>query len=166
MTKIREIVPGDWAVFRDVRLAALADSPSAFGVALADAASRSDAEWEAMVRERSASRTSATWLAEAEGGDVDGLVAAFRSDSAHTDVELVSMWVAPHARGRGLARRLVDTVITWAGEAGASSVSLWVTRGNDPAQQLYESSGFAVTGDHQPLPSDPCKDEIRMTRSF
>jgi hypothetical protein len=39
---------------------------------------------------------------------------------------------------------------------------LWVTRGNEPAQRLYQSIGFRVTGEHQPLPSDPCKDEVRM----
>jgi ribosomal protein S18 acetylase RimI-like enzyme len=39
-------------------------------------------------------------------------------------------------------------------------------RGNDAAQQLYESMGFIVTGDHKPLPSDPCKDEVRMSRSL
>ena len=44
----------------------------------------------------------------------------------------------------------------------AERVELWVTRGNDPARHLYESMGFVETGDHQPLPSDPCKDEIRM----
>lgn len=166
MTNIREIGPDDWATFRDVRLAALADSPAAFAVTHADAAARSDTGWEAMVRERCASGTSATWLAESSTGRPVGLVAAFMDQPGHErgDVELVSMWVAPPARGAGLALRLIDTVVAWASRTEASSVSLWVTRGNAPAERLYESAGFAVTGDHQALPSDPCKDEIRMTR--
>ena len=41
-------------------------------------------------------------------------------------------------------------------------MGLWVTRGNAPAQLLYESMGFRETGEYQPLPSDPCADEIRM----
>jgi hypothetical protein len=28
--------------------------------------------------------------------------------------------------------------------------------------RLYEAAGFRLTGGHQPLPSDPCKDELRM----
>ena len=44
------------------------------------------------------------------------------------------------------------------------AVELWVTRGNDRAVRLYESAGFRATGDHQPLPSDPCRDELRMRR--
>jgi hypothetical protein len=27
---------------------------------------------------------------------------------------------------------------------------------------LYQRAGFALTGDYQPLPSDPCRDELRM----
>jgi ATP-dependent DNA helicase PIF1 len=38
-------------------------------------------------------------------------------------------------------------------------------RGNERAVAFYESVGFALTTDHQPLPSDPCKDELRMTRA-
>ncbi len=164
MTTIREIGPDDWSTFRDIRLAALADSPTAFAVPLAEAQQRTDAEWEAMVRDRCASETSATWVAEHPTGRAVGLVAAFIGDDPD-DAELVSMWVSPTARGEGLAARLVDVVVAWAAERGTSTVSLWVTRGNDPAQRLYESAGFAVTGDHQALPSDPCKDEIRMVRS-
>ena len=41
-------------------------------------------------------------------------------------------------------------------------VALWVTQGNEPAQRFYESLGFVVVAGHQPLASDPCKDEIRM----
>jgi hypothetical protein len=35
--------------------------------------------------------------------------------------------------------------------------------GNAPAPGLYESIGFYDTDDFQPLPSDPCKDEQRMS---
>ena len=58
-------------------------------------------------------------------------------------------------------RKLVDAVVEWAGD---DPVELWVTRGNDPAIALYERCGFSLTDEVQPLPSDPCKDEIRMRR--
>jgi ribosomal protein S18 acetylase RimI-like enzyme len=164
MDAIRQIGPDDWTTFRDIRLAALKDSPTAFAVTAAEAAARSDAEWETMIRERCASGVSATWIAEDPTGRSVGIVAAF-DDLTSSDVELVSMWVAPAARGAGLASRLVDVVIAWADERRSPGVSLWVMSGNDAAFRLYETAGFVINGEHQPLPSDPCKDEIRMIRA-
>ncbi len=75
------------------------------------------------------------------------------------------MWTAPDNRRAGAARQLVAAVLEWAWATSAESVELWVTKGNDPAIKLYKSAGFRETGDHQALPSDPCKDEVRMRRS-
>jgi len=164
MHKIRQIGPDDWTVFRDIRLAALTDSPEAFAVTAAEASIRSDADWEAMVADRCASGRSRTWLADDDHGHAIGVVAAFE-DTTVAEIELVSMWVSPAARGAGVARRLVDAVIAWADLRKAPTVALWVTRGNDPAIRLYETAGFVVNGEHQALPSDPCNDEIRMIRT-
>ena len=90
------------------------------------------------------------------------MVGVFENRVDPTTAELVSMWVAPAGRGRGVGNALVERAIDWAGEAGYPRIELWVARGNDTAERLYLRSGFEVTGDVQPLPSDPCKDEIRM----
>jgi ribosomal protein S18 acetylase RimI-like enzyme len=74
------------------------------------------------------------------------------------------MWTAPEARRHRIASALVDAVVEFAAGAGAERMELWVTRGNEPALRLYERCGFTLTSDHQPLPSDPCKDEVRMVR--
>ena len=81
---------------------------------------------------------------------------------AWLSVELVSMWVSPAHRRAGIAVELVTVVVGWALQTGMATVELWVTRGNHAAVRLYETAGFRLTGDHQPLPSDPCKDELRM----
>lgn len=93
---------------------------------------------------------------------VVGLVSAHRPDPADLSAELVSMWVSPAHRRAGIAAELVTAVVDWAHQTGMATVELWVTRGNDAAVRLYEYAGFRATGDHQPLPSDPCKDELRM----
>ena len=165
MTSIREIGPDDWRAFRDIRFAALTDSPSAFGSTLSEARDHSDEQWQTMVRDRCSSTACAIWLAESGDGGPVGVVAADH-DAASGQVEMVSMWVAPDSRGSGLARRLIDSVTEWAAGAGATAVSLWVMRGNDPAVRLYETAGFEVTLDHRAAPDDPCKNEIRMTRSI
>jgi GNAT superfamily N-acetyltransferase len=93
--------------------------------------------------------------------DCVGTVACIEDD-AGADRQLVGMWVAPPHRGTGVAADLVAAALGWAADAGVHRVALWVTRGNDRAQRFYERCGFAVTGDVQPLPSDPCREEIRM----
>lgn len=60
-------------------------------------------------------------------------------------VELVSMWVAPSVRGRRIGGLLVDAVIDWAHDRGASSVRLEVAAGNEAALRAYARQGFRVT---------------------
>ena len=45
----------------------------------------------------------------------------------------------------------------------ATSVDLWVTETNKPARLLYERLGFTLTGERQPLPSNPDLAEVAMT---
>jgi ribosomal protein S18 acetylase RimI-like enzyme len=158
---IRRITPDDGPDLRAVRLAALTDTPSAFGSTYDEEVGRSDDEWSDRARWASAGVERITLLARQRDRTV-GIAGGYREETGSTEVHLVSMWTAPEVRRSGLGRQLVRAVIDWALETGALSVGLWVTRGNGPAQLLYESMGFRETGEHQPLPSDPCADEIRM----
>lgn len=72
------------------------------------------------------------------------------------------MWVAPSARRQGIGRHLIASVVTWAHDTNATDVSLWVTKGNAAAEDLYKAAGFAPTGEVQPLPSDPRREEIEF----
>lgn len=159
---LRRVRPDDASVVKEVRLAALQDSPFAFGSTYAAEVVRSDEEWLSWATRAAAGDERTMYLAWVDRRTA-GIVGGYRPEHDLTAVELVSMWTAPHARRSGVGRRLVQAIIDWAVESRASSVGLWVTRGNAPAQALYESLGFRETGDHQPLPSDPCKDEVRMT---
>jgi ribosomal protein S18 acetylase RimI-like enzyme len=157
---VRRVRPDDTARFRAVRLAALHDSPSAFGSTYAAEIELAEDAWTDRVVRASAGDDRAHLLAE-DGDDVVGLVGVFRRDDGVT-ADLVSMWTSPRVRRRGVGRQLVEAATAWARGAGVTTLELWVTTGNEPAQSLYESLGFEVTGDHQPLPSDPCRDETRM----
>ena len=162
---VRRVRADEGPVLKTVRLAALADAPSAFGSSYAAEVDQPDDHWRSRAELGAAGESSATFFAIVDGSVV-GLVAGYRPDVDGPAVELVSMWVSPTHRRAGTASELVDAVVRWAGEAGAPTVELWVTRGNDAAVRLYEAAGFRLTGDHQPLPSDPCKDELRMRRAL
>lgn len=161
---IRRVTVDDVDLYREIRLRALQNSPSAFGSTYTAELQRPRHEWAERVSRAAAGNTRAIFLAF-DGADCVGLAGCV-DDDLGADRQLVSMWVAPSHRGTGMANRLVQAVLAWAGEAGARRIGLWVTQDNEPARQLYERAGFSVTGDVRTLPSDPRKEEIRMTRDL
>ena len=160
---VRRVRVGDGPVLKAVRLAALEESPSAFGSTHAAEVDQPDDHWAARASLGATGGCSATYFAVVDQSVV-GIVGGYRRDPAGSSIELVSMWVAPAQRRAGVAAKLVEAVVGWAGETDGTSVDLWVTRGNEAAVKLYQAAGFRATGEHRPLPSDPCKDELRMRR--
>jgi GNAT superfamily N-acetyltransferase len=136
-------------VLRDLRLQALRDAPSAFASSFDRERSDPDDRW----RDRIAG--GAWWVAEVTGDPV-GLAAGLPSfDGIPHRRDLISMWVHPAYRGRGVAGRLVRAVLDWAAADGACEVGLWVADGNAAAASVYRRAGFVPTGRRQPLPSNP-----------
>jgi ribosomal protein S18 acetylase RimI-like enzyme len=66
------------------------------------------------------------------------------------EVQLISMWVDPRARGRGVARDLIRAVAGWTAARESTRVVLFVQEANEPAQALYRRAGFRATGDRAP----------------
>ena len=140
---LRLLAPTDWAAFREIRLAALRDAPEAFGSTAAEAQMLEEHEWRRRLEQRT------VFMAEAANQRV-GLVAGIGGDQPG-EAELVSMWVAPAWRGRGVGDRLVEAVLGWAAREGFTRVRLWVAKGNTPAERLYARHGFDATGRSQPM---------------
>jgi ribosomal protein S18 acetylase RimI-like enzyme len=137
---LRVLGTDDWATWRAMRRDALADSPDAFGSTLSAWSGPGDTEarWRARLV-----GVAHNVLAELDGVPV-GMVSA--TAPADGDVELLSMWVTPQARGLGVGNRLVVHVIDWALEMGAVRVVLDVRATNPRAIALYERHGFKDLG--------------------
>ena len=159
MVLVREVVAEDWEALRDIRLEALRDAPHAFGSSHEREAAFGEADWQ---RRISRGGSFLGYLPEASATEPAGLIGGYQEDPA--TVELVSMYVRPKARGRGVGEALIATVIDWAAARNASSVHLWVTETNKPARLLYERCGFTLTAERQPLPSNPALGEVAMSR--
>ena len=158
MVLVRETVAGDWQTLRDIRLEALRDAPTALGSTYEREALRGQQHW----RDRIArGGTFLAYLPEVSAAEPAGLIGGYQEDPV--TVQLVSMYVRPRARGRGVGEALVATVIDWARTRTATHVRLWVTETNAPARALYERCGFALTGERQPVPSHPSLGEVAMS---
>ena len=164
MVLVREATAADWQAWRDIRLQALWDAPDAFASAYADQVTLGEAHW----RERVAGGgLFLAWIPEvsppgASTAEPAGMAGGYQA--APGTIELISVFVRPQARGRAVGEALIDMVSDWARERRATSVHLWVTETNKPARLLYERCGFSVTGERQPLPSNPCVGEVGMAR--
>ena len=98
--------------------------------------------------------TEATWWAELAGrprrsyvveeGDHGAVLGYGGLDLAGEVADVMTMAVAPAARGRGLGRRLLDELVARAEADHAAYIMLEVRADNAPAQKLYESRGFEL----------------------
>jgi ribosomal protein S18 acetylase RimI-like enzyme len=159
--RIRRVEPEAWRELAEVRLRALADAPTAFASTYEVEAARSDREWRDWAA-RVAAGVSAVAFVVDEGERLQGLVMGHERTEQPERVALVSLWVAPEARGRGLGSELVERVVEWAEDRGADAVTIWVNEANAAAIGLYERAGFTATGARQPLPSAPDLPEIEL----
>ncbi|MFD0891673.1 GNAT family N-acetyltransferase, partial [Streptosporangium algeriense] len=80
-------------------------------------------------------------------------------------VELISMWVSPRARGRGVAGHLIQEIERWALRRRATTLRLCVMPDNEAATALYQSHGFKDTGElGDPLDDDGGRREVVMAK--
>jgi len=157
-SEIRRLVAADWAVLRQVRLAALADTPYAFSSTLERELSLDERQWRAWI-------ASAAYFMAWRDGQPAGLAAGL--PGAGDAWRLVSMWVSPQARGSGIADGLVQAVCACAQASGAALISLWVTDVNARAWAFYRRMGFASTGARQLVrPQEPDHWEEQVARQL
>jgi ribosomal protein S18 acetylase RimI-like enzyme len=153
MTRITRLGPDEWERARDIRLRALGDAPDAFWTTLDEERATSPHEW----RRRLGQAESVTFVVAADGVDVGLAVGAPHHDQAR-EAGLYGLWVAPEARGEGVAETLVRAVITWARSAGFRALRLDVGDANAAAVRLYQRLGFEPTG--RVLTAPPPRDHI------
>lgn len=65
------------------------------------------------------------------------------------EAEILTLAVAPHARGKGLGRALLQAAINQARVDGATTMFLEVGADNPAARALYASLGFTKVGDRK-----------------
>ena len=143
---VRDLLPDEVDRYRDLRLAALIDSPAAFTSTWEEESAMPQSAWVARV-ESSVGRGSALVVAD-PGEELVGLA---RSIPWGARARVISAWVAPGWRRHGLAQRLVENVCDWAATAGYPEAEIETAIGNSGPQKLYEELGF-IPVDEQPPP--------------
>lgn len=149
-------------IFKAVRLRALQDTPKAFGSTYAKEAQLTDADWVGRTKRWSGEQGMMYLAMDGEAGC--GIAGAYLDEQDVTRAQLISMWMAPTHRQRGVGRLLVEVLIRWARLRGAGTMQLMVTSKNDAAILFYQRLGFAFTGRTEPYPNDAALIEHEMAR--
>lgn len=137
--RIVKLPPEDWAKFKELRLEALRTDGAAFGATIEATEGRSDEWWMERLVIAGTDPTRTVVFAE-EDGKLVGIAGSYpESDSANVDI--ISMYVTPAHRGKGIGRLLLQTVVD--GLAGYE-VRLCVNSDQLAAVRLYERFGFVT----------------------
>ena len=134
MSELRRLGPDDWETYREIRLAALADSPDAFGSTLERERELGEDDWRRRL-------TGPVYVVE----DPRPVAVGGIFDNAGTP-HVWGMWPHPEHRGRGHARRILDALIP-----PGTPAQLDVNITNGGARVAYERYGFVGTGEVEPL---------------
>lgn len=138
-----------WQALKAVRLAALLDAPTAFGITHAQSSANTDDDW----RAHAAGRKGIAFFLAFDGDEAVGIAGGVTgSDGRH---QLIAMWVRREYRGSGVASLLVDAVKAQAVAAGHTRVVLDVAPENLPAARFYQKQGFVFLPQWEPLASHP-----------
>jgi ribosomal protein S18 acetylase RimI-like enzyme len=140
---IRRLASADAAALKAIRLQSLRDQPDAYH-------STAD-EWEVPLdRFEETIRENPTFAGVDSDGRLRGIAilgvtARPRRQTRHK-CEIWSVYVEPAARGRGLARRLVEACIAEARRLGFEAVLLTASAHLTHVVALYEQMGFQIYG--------------------
>lgn len=121
MVDVVVVTAEDWRLWRELRRVALAEAPGAFGSTLADWSGEggTEARWRARLGD------AALNLLLVLDGVLVGMVSAL-APGANGTVELISLWIAPAARGRGSGMR--PSVRWWLGRRACTRAAPWCCR--------------------------------------
>ncbi|MCP3724023.1 GNAT family N-acetyltransferase [Paraburkholderia sp. CNPSo 3272] len=146
---IRPTAEEDWQTLKTVFLAALLDSPRAYGLSYATAAAYSEQQW----RECASGQTQPQYLLAIVQGQAVGLIGDAISRSR--EYNLIAMWVDSTCRRLGIAGRLVSAIQARAIARGQQRVVLRVSPDNTGAVGLYRRHGFQFLPEREALANQP-----------
>ena len=163
---IREAVPSDVIQYRELRLSALQDSPTAFSADYQVNLNHPMSFWEG----RLSFNEHGTIFFATHENNLIGMTGIRRGESPKTkhSAGVWGMYVRSEWRGLHIAEALIETCVTWAKVSQVNIIKLGVTTTNTSAVRCYERCGFTIYGNEPSamLYEGNYYDEYLMSRSL
>jgi len=166
MVRVDRLGEDDWALFREIRLRSLLDSPDAFGSTYGEESSQSERAWRDWAAGRWRGGTAVVHAVRDEDGTLVGTATGAEYEADPAVAHVYAMWVAPDARSAGVGRALLDSVEAWARDRGCGRLALTVTETNASARAFYGACGFVESGDRSPLRQGSRLLAVTMTKEL
>jgi ribosomal protein S18 acetylase RimI-like enzyme len=145
----RILLPAQWELVRQMRLAALSESPNAFLGRLKKESQFDETDWRDTF-------TSASWhgffIARAIVGIAKSSILAEYPEERYVE----SFWVRPDHRKREVARRMLQSIIDEAKREQRRVVRLSVLRQNQSAIDAFYRLGLATIVSHRSSDNEVC----------
>jgi RimJ/RimL family protein N-acetyltransferase len=143
--KIRPAALTDLETFRQLRLEALQNHPTAFGQDYDEIVLRPSTYWEQTLKINHEERN--IFLAENNNDPIGvaGIARGLTKKIRHS-ASIWGVYVKPRWRGRHISEALIRACLNWALENQVSVVNLAVVTSNQAAIRVYERCGFCTYG--------------------
>lgn len=103
------------------------------------------------------------WLVAQEGQTLLGYVG---SQTCQDETDMMNIAVSPASRRQGVARALIEALVSALRERGSKQLTLEVRASNGPARQLYESLGFLQVGLRKNYYRNPQEDALILRKEW
>ena len=103
------------------------------------------------------------WLVAQEGQTLLGYVG---SQTCLDETDMMNIAVSPASRRQGVARALIEALVSALRERGSKQLTLEVRASNGPARQLYESLGFLQVGLRKNYYRNPKEDALILGKEW
>jgi ribosomal protein S18 acetylase RimI-like enzyme len=138
----RRLTHSDLEAFKSIRLEALRTEPENFASNAADWEQKSDEDWLAIL---SQTPIFAGFDIQNRPLAIMGLILERAKKMAHR-ATIVMVYTTPKARGQGLAKALLNSLINYAQSEGIVQLELQASAENPEALGFYTSQGFEQIG--------------------
>lgn len=103
------------------------------------------------------------WLVAQEGQTLLGYVG---SQTCLDETDMMNIAVSPASRRQGIARALIEALVSALRQRGSKQLTLEVRASNGPARQLYESLGFLQVGLRKNYYRNPKEDALILRKEW
>lgn len=150
----------DWEAFGRIRLASLREPGSPQAASLGREEGFREPHWRMRLR---GSMYLLAWSAE-DRKQAIGVVGIMQEPGAPIDERLIfSLYVREQHRRQGIGTALLRAGAHWAAVDNARALSAWVIEDDEAANAVFETCGFAATGERVKMPRTPGRIEARWT---